>query len=123
MLPPAMLLSSGWPIIHLNFATILSFNSQIFHTHEIIVDDIDEKENEEITKHQHHFVKTIANVCMPLLHLITLAVNQDSTTNSMKISLKSHPPFLNTSFKVLHQKMHIDVMDLIAPRDQKLNQR
>ena len=57
MLPTAMLLSSVWPIIQLNYVAILTFYSPNLHTHEINEDDVDKNENEEMTKLWRHFVR------------------------------------------------------------------
>ncbi len=57
------------------------------------------------------------NVRKYQLCLITSAMNQDLMTNSLNDSFKSSSPFLNTSVKILHQKMHIGVVDLIAQRE------
>ncbi len=59
----------------------------------------------------------IANVHMLWLCQITTAIDPDSTTNSLNDSFKAHASSLNTSFEILHWKMHIGVIDLIAQKD------
>ncbi len=57
MLPPTIFLSSGWPIVQLNYAAILSFYSPVLCSLEITEDDADREENEERTKRRRRFVR------------------------------------------------------------------
>ncbi len=119
MPPPPTFLSSSWQIMQLSTVAILSLHASICYIHGIDKDDIDEEKNENRPKCEYHFVRynhkqTCASVMLDY---------PKSKTNSLKITFESHTPILITSFKILHQKMHIGMMGLIAKRDIKLSQK
>ncbi len=83
----------------------------------IYPNDVDKEENEEMTKLWRHFVRYDCKCAYALVMSDYHSHRSRFNNKQFEWQFESHAPSLQTSCKILHWKMHIGVIDLIAQKD------